>query len=233
MKSKLLYFLMSLLVVGSFWSCDDDSTEGMTRITYYAQMTLNGDDVVYVNLGDSYNEEGCVALINGQDVSENIEISSNVNTSKVGIYTVTYTVLNEDGFPANAQRQVYVIDPTSIATLYWGESMYGAKHYYNAPIYITDNGDGTYHVDDLMGGFQFYGLNPGFEPAYDFHAEADFKINDDNTVTQVGETGNWYFAASAGVALKDGTFDPATRTFNFSVSYGSGTLTVILVAISK
>ena len=62
-----------------FWSCDDDSTEGMTRITYYAQMTLNGDDVVYVNLGDSYNEEGCVALINGQDVSENIEISSNVN----------------------------------------------------------------------------------------------------------------------------------------------------------
>ena len=84
-----------------------------------------------------------------------------------------------------------------------------------------------------MGGFQFYGLNPGFEPTYDFHAEADFKINDDNTVTQVGETGNWYFAASAGVALKDGTFDPATRTFNFSVSYGSGTLTVILVAISK
>ena len=53
MKSKLLYFLMSLLVVGSFWSCDDDSTEGMTRITYYAQMTLNGEGVVYVNLGDS------------------------------------------------------------------------------------------------------------------------------------------------------------------------------------
>lgn len=233
MKKKLAYmmvFALALLVS----SCDDESTAGMTRITYYPTVELLGSPAVVLNIGETYADEGCYAELNGEDVSSEVVVASGVNNSKVGIYSIRYSAYNEDGFSASASRTVYVVDPSSVATLYFGESQTATRHYYNAPIYITDNGDGTYQVDDLIGGFQFNGLNPGFEPAYDFHAEADIRIEADNTVTQVGETGSWYFGDSGTVVkLASGTFDPATRTFVLNVDYGGTPLTVTLRAITK
>lgn len=234
MKSKLLYlivFSFALLASG----CDDESTAGMTRITYYPTIEIQGSTSVVLNLGESYTEEGCYAELNGEDVSDQIIIKSGVNPSKIGIYSILYMAYNEDGFSVSASRTVYVVDPTSIATLYFGESQTATRHYYDAPIYITDNGDGTYQVDDIIGGLQFHGINPGFEPAYDLHAEANIRIADDNTVSQVGETGSWYFGDRGMVVkLVSGTFDPATRTFVLNVDYDGGTpLTVTLRAITK
>ena len=111
--------------------------------------------------------------------------------------------------------------------------MTSTRHYYDALIYITDNGDGTYHLDDLMGGFQFNGLNPGFEPTYDFHAEVDIRVNDDNSVELASEVGSWYFSGSVALGLTSGSYDPATRTFTLNVDYGGTPMTVILSAISK
>ena len=113
--------------------------------------------------------------------------------------------------------------------------MAGTKHYYDALIYITDNGDGTYHLDDLMGGFQFNGLNPGFEPTYDFHAEVDFQINADNSISLTSEVGSWYFGDTGDVVLglNGGSYDPATKTFTLDVDYGGTQMTVILRAITK
>ena len=138
--------------------------------------------------------------------------------------------MNEIGL----SRKIYVVDPTSIATLYLGESQTATRHFYDAPIYITDNGDGTYQVDDLIGGLQFHGINPGFEPTYDFHAEADIRIAADNTVTQVGKTGSWYFGDRGTVVkLVDGTYNPTTKIFVLNVDYGGSPLTVTLRAITK
>lgn len=233
MKSKLLYlmvFSFVLLVSG----CDDESTAGMTRITYYPTIELLGSTSVVLNLGESYADEGCYAELNGEDVSADVVVTSGVNANKVGIYSIVYASYNEDGFSATASRTVYVVDPSSVATLYFGESQTATRHFYDAPIYITDNGDGTYLVDDIIGGFQFNGLNPGFEPGYDFHAEAVIKIAADNTVSQVGETGSWYFGDRGTVVkLTDGTFDPATRTFVLNVDYGGTPMVVTLRAITK
>lgn len=233
MKSKLLYLMVfSLALLAS--GCDDESTAGMTRITYYPTIEIQGNTSVVLNLGESYTEEGCYAELNGEDVSDQIVIKSGVNSGKVGIYSISYIAYNEDGFSASASRTVYVVDPTSIATLYFGESQTATRHYYDAPIYITDNGDGTYQVDDIIGGLQFHGINPGFEPAYDFHAEANIRIANDNTVSQVGETGSWYFGDRGTVVkLISGTFDPATRTFVLNVDYGGTPLTVTLRSITK
>lgn len=232
MKNKLLYlmvFALALLVS----SCDDESTAGMTRITYYPTIEVLGNPSVVLNIGESYVEEGCYAELNGEDVSDKVVISSNIKSDKVGIYSISYAAFNEDGFSASASRTVYVVNPTSIATLYYGESQTATRHYYDAPIFITDNGDGTYQVDDLIGGFQFHGLNPGFEPTYDFHAEANIKIAADNTVSMVGEVGSWYFAGSVALKLTSGTYDPATKTFVLNVDYGGTPLTVTLRAITK
>lgn len=233
MKSKLLY-LMVLFFALSVSSCDDESTAGMTRITYYPTIELLGSTSVVLNLGESYADEGCYAELNGEDVSDQVIVQSGVNSSKVGIYSISYIAYNEDGFSATASRTVYVVDPSSVATLYFGESQTDTRHYYDAPIYVTDNGDETYLVDDILGGFQFHGLNPGFEPTYDFHAEAVIKINDDNTVSQIGDVGSWYFGDwGTVVKLENGTFDSTTRTFELNLDYGGTPMTVTLRAITK
>lgn len=233
MKKILAYLLVPVLAV-ALWSCDK-STEGLTRITYYPTLEILGEQSVIVNVGETYTDEGCYAELNGEDVSSEVQTSSNVDYNKVGVYSISYIIYNADGFSTTASRIVYVVDPDNIATLYWGESMAGTRHYYDALIYITDNGDGTYHLDDLMGGFQFAGLNPGFEPTYDFHAEVDFALNADNTVTLTSEVGSWYFGDSGDVVLglTSGSYDPATRTFTLNVDYGGTPMTVILRAISK
>ena len=231
---KILVYLLTFVLVMTLWSCDK-STEGLTRITYYPTLEILGDPVVTVNVVETYTDEGCYAELNGEDVSSEVIASSNVDYSTPGAYSISYIVYNADGFSVTASRTVYVVDPNNIATLYLGESMAGTKHYYDALIYITDNGDGTYHLDDLMGGFQFNGLNPGFEPTYDFHAEVDFQVNDDNSVSLVGEIGSWYFGDTGDVVLglTNGTYNPSTRTFTLDVDYGGTPMTVILRAMTK
>lgn len=72
---------------------------------------LNGDEDTYVLVGEDYLEAGAHAtepvdgLLNSQ-----IEISGEVDTSKPGDYTVTYTVDDSQGHTATAERRVHVVD---------------------------------------------------------------------------------------------------------------------------
>ena len=117
-------------------SCDKD-TEGLSRITTYAVLEMNGESFMKVNVGGSFNDPGCVATMGGEDVTDQIQVNSNVDTSKPGFYNVNYVVYNDDGFPASASRTVMVVDPNNFAGVYLGESEFGSRHYYNAPINIT------------------------------------------------------------------------------------------------
>ncbi len=215
-------------------SCSED-TAGVTGITYYPTLDVLGDASVVLYVGDTYVEQGCTAQLDGEDVSGQVIIdTSALNTNAIGIYNVSYIIYNADGFSTTATRTVYVADATAIANLYFGEVASPTKHYYDSPIYITDNGDGTYQIDDIIGGYQFNGVNAGFEPAYDLHAEGNIRINADGTVEQVGETGSWYFGDNGLVAnITSGTFDADTRTFSLIVNYDGTELNVTLRPITK
>lgn len=196
-------------------SCDKD-TEGLSRVTTYAVLEMNGESFVKVNVGGNFNDPGCVATMGGEDVSDKIEVSSNVDTSKPGFYNVNYVVYNDDGFPASASRTVMVVDPNHFEGVYLGESQYGSRHYYNAPINITKRADGTYLIDDIAGGFYCYGRYPGYEPTYDFHLEAILQLNADNTIEVLAQ-GNWYW----GDPMEDvqASYDPATGTVKFVMDF--------------
>lgn len=190
-------------------SCSDDETEGKSRITTYAVLELNGSAYETVQMGTAYNDPGCVATLGTEDVSSQIVTSGTVNTNQLGYYTLSYKVVNSDGFAATASRTVAVVDKNNFASTYFAESQYGSRHYYNAPIEIEDNGDGTYTIEDLAGGFYCYGRYPGYEPTYDFHLESIIKLNADNTIEIVECNGdNWYWGES--MTLTSGTYDPAT-----------------------
>lgn len=217
MKKNIIYAMLLALGVITLASCDKD-TEGLSRITTYAVLEMNGESFVKVNVGGSFNDPGCVATMGGEDVSDQIQVNSNLDTSKPGFYNVSYVVYNEDGFPASASRTVMVVDPNNFASSYLGESEFGARHYYNAPINITKRADGTYLIDDLAGGFYCYGRYPGYEPTYDFHLEAILQLNADNTIEALAQ-GSWYWGDP--MEAVSGSYDPATGTIKLVMDFGA------------
>lgn len=225
---KNIFFAMMLAMVGfALTSCGDKESEGKSRFTYYAVLTMNGDDFVKVNVGEAFNDEGCKADMNGEDVTSKIQVSSNVDTSKPGWYKVNYVVYNDDNFPASASRDVMVVDPNNFASTYFGESQYGSRHYYDAPLNITSRGDGTYLIDDIAGGFYCYGRYPGYEPTYDFHLESVIKLNDDNTIELVNQNpGAWYWGQA--ITITSGTYDPATGTITLVLDFDGTPMYVTL-----
>ena len=147
MKKNILFATM-LAMAAPFvlTSCSDDESEGKSRITYYAILDMNGDANMSTPLGQAFNDPGCVATMAGEDVSDQIVTTGSVNTNALGFYTINYKVVNPDGFSASASRTVAVVDKNNFASTYWGESQYGARHYFNAPISITSQGGNTLNL---------------------------------------------------------------------------------------
>ncbi|MEG1495116.1 MAG: DUF5011 domain-containing protein, partial [Bacilli bacterium] len=89
-------------------------------------ITLVGTDLVTVKAFSTYTDAGATAndIIDG-DLTSKITVVSNVNTSNVGTYTVTYTVVDLAGNPATLTRTIVVEKamptytvPTNLTTVY-------------------------------------------------------------------------------------------------------------------
>ena len=229
---KIFYILMAALTLVAV-SCEK-TTEGLTGITYYPVITLNGDtEIIYV--GEDYVEPGYQAVMNGEDISEQVVVSDNINNAAPGIYSVTYTAVNELGFSASASRTVYVVAENDIANLYYGEMWTPSGAYLSGGVHeIVDNGDGTYTMDDIMGGYYCWYTYPGYDAmGYDFFAEFSFSVDADGVMTQVGNVGNWYFASQVELYLIAGEYDAETGVVSFQSSYNGSTLQVVLTPITK
>ena len=225
MKKIILFAMMLTLVAPVLTSCSDDESADKSRITYYAVLEMNGDAYVTTPVGSTFNDPGCKATVGGEDVSDQILVTGSVNTSKVGFYKLGYTVVNADGFPASASRTVAVVDPNNFASAYFGESQYGSRHYYNAPIAIKDNGDGTYTIEDILGGFYCYGRYPNYLGKLDFFLDAVIKLNADNSIELVSY-GGWYWGDDVPDFL-NGSYDPTTGTVSLNMDFDAP-FTVVL-----
>ena len=225
MKKNILYAMMLAVSVLGLSSCSDDTSADKSRITYYAVLEMNGDAYMTTPVGSTFTDPGCVATMAGEDVSDQIVVTGSVNTSKVGFYTLDYTVVNADGFPASASRTVAVVDKNNFASAYFGESQYGSRHYYNAPVSIFDNGDGTYTIEDILGGFYAYGRYPSYLGVLDFFLDAVIKLNADNSIDLVSY-GDWYWGSDVPDFL-NGSYDPATGTVSLNMDFGAP-FTVVL-----
>ena len=74
-------------------------------------ITLKGNSTVNVRLGDKYVDAGATALDNiDGNITSKIITKSNVNTLKVGTYTVSYTVSDKAGNVDTRTRTVKVFD---------------------------------------------------------------------------------------------------------------------------
>lgn len=111
MKNKFL-ILKSLLLVSilSQFSCEKPE-ENVSRITYYPIISLKGQQWNTVDLNGSFTDPGVTAKEGDQTI--NVETGGDVvNTQKAGVYVITYTAVNKDGYSATEYRYVGVIDPS-------------------------------------------------------------------------------------------------------------------------
>ena len=79
---------------------------GSSKITTYATFTVNGDTYMFVPTGGTYTEPGVTAKEGDADLQ--VTTTGTVNTNAPGVYTLTYSAVNKDGFPASVRRTVVV-----------------------------------------------------------------------------------------------------------------------------
>ena len=103
-------------------------------------ITISGANSVDVDLGTTYNDAGASATdANDGDLTSSITVSSNVDTSTVGTYTVTYTVSDAAGNQATETRTVNVVDNNNPTT-----------HYINIQGYAFSPSSITINVGDTI-----------------------------------------------------------------------------------
>lgn len=221
MKKNFLYSMILMLATMFVTSCENDSTEGLTFITYYPTLTLEGESFITAPKGSPYQDPGYSATLQGEDVTDQVEVTSNVNTNQSGLYSVTYSITNEDGFAKTASRQVLVVDPNDpIENLYTTTAdsyrMSGAtKTVYGKSfkLYILANGDGTYTINDMLGGY--YDQRAGYGSAYAMVGV--FTVAEDGTITALsGDVAGWGDSMDY---VEDGKYDAATGTISWKVGY--------------
>jgi len=76
----------------------------------YPTITLKGNSIVDVLLGEEYIEEGFIAKDNiDGDITDKVEVSSNINYKKIGSYQITYTVKDSYDNITTIKRTVNVV----------------------------------------------------------------------------------------------------------------------------
>ncbi|MDE6422751.1 MAG: DUF5012 domain-containing protein [Muribaculaceae bacterium] len=215
---------ISALTVGVtlalFASCSKD-TEGLTGITYYPVLELQGPVYDTAVAGTPFQDPGCTASLNGEDYSSNIVVTTKMDLSnpKPGYYSVVYSATNSDGFSASVTRYVLVSENTDPISGYYttnGDSFrdYNGQVFYGGyPEVVYANGDGTYHISDLLAGW--YEYRAGYGSAYALGGE--IKVDDDGTITLISSfLSGWGDSANG---LTDGVFDAEAGTIKYVVSY--------------
>lgn len=202
-------------------SCDKES-EGLTSITYFPIITLEGDTYLIVDKGSQFVDPGFTAELNGEDVTSQVKVVSNVDTNKSGVYSISYSVNNADGFAATASRTVVVLNTAdAIEGFYMTtldshrinssgvETAYGKSF----EILVIGNGDGTYFVDDILGGY--YCQRAGYGSNYALGG--NIAVDADGNVTVIDS-----YLPGWGDSLDDmvdGKYDAATGTFSWDAQY--------------
>lgn len=224
---------MLAVVALSFASCEKE-TEGVTRITIYPVLELDGESTLILEKGSTFEDPGYTATLDGEDVTEDVVVVSNVDMNKSGIYTVAYSITNVNGFSSTASRKVIVLDSSDEVEGFYTVTADSYRIYYTFKedkktvdketttpfgatfeILVINQGDGSYFVSDLMGGW--YCQRAGYGEKYAL--EGTISINDDKSLTHLES-----YIAGWGNSADDltGTYDAAKHTFTYVLYYGKG-----------
>ena len=121
------------------------------------QINLNGNSIISIEVGTTYNELGATATDNYDDdttITSNISISGSVNTATLGSYTVSYDVTDASGNSAPTLiRTINVVDTTIPVLTLLGTSPVSIElngTYSDAGAAASDNYDDDVSITTLI-----------------------------------------------------------------------------------
>lgn len=222
---KIINILLATVAAFTAFSCGDKASLGLTEITYFAQIEVLGDADIVVQKGSQYVDAGCKATMKGEDVTSQVKVSSNVNTAVSGVYSVQYSVVNEDGFEKVASRKVTVLDLNdAVEGFYTAQKIsVNGSNKYEGPhqVLVIGLGGGKYSVSDLLGGW--YDQGRGYGGSYAMTGTISISGTEVSLVSS--------FIAGWGDGLDPGfvgTFDPDTKTLSWNTSYADMPCIIVL-----
>lgn len=242
------YFSILMLAAGviGFSACESDETEGLTYVENYPVITLEGEDVISLALGDVY-EDGYSCTFEGADYTSNVEVfitdmlgeeAEAIDTSSPNIYTITYAAVSPKGYAWSKSRTIYVFDPdneTNISGVYVSDydkcNYGGAGNWKTYNEMIADRGfagnvakikvemvvPGIYNISDFFGGW--YSYVRGYAESYkdSYDMKGIFLLDSDNTMSLVSsKVAGWGDGLDY---IEDGQYDPTTATLYWEFSY--------------
>ncbi len=163
MKLRNLFFLAALAGLAS---CSKDNfnypagTVGISKIVYFPSIAIKGSKIIAVQQGAAYTDAGATAILNGAAAQYTVSPTISSSTAP-GIYTVTYTAANPQGFTATDFRIVVVV-----STTVWNDATANANDF-SGTYARTSNGvtstwtkiaPGTYQVENPGGATSGAGL---------------------------------------------------------------------------
>lgn len=117
-------------------------------------ISLFGETRIYVKLGTAYTEPGFSATDNiDGDLTSKVVISGGVDTSKIGRYSLTYTVVDSSGNSANVSRSVLV---------YGQQAQSNVVNPGDKVVYLTFDDGPSVHTARLLDILDKYGVKATF-----------------------------------------------------------------------
>ncbi|MFI0428178.1 immunoglobulin-like domain-containing protein [Mariniflexile sp. HMF6888] len=172
-------------------SCDTETTGNVSSVTNYPVFEYN--DFAVIEKGSTFSG-GATATEGGADLP--VTVTSNLDVDNPGVYDVTYSAVNSDGFTANVNQTVVVYDPSIIAS-----DVTGCYHDTGRPerVGCITLVEGTTNIF-LASDFGFGGTFPVYF------------MMDGDTILEIPQT---YAFGQSSVAL---TYDPVDGIFTTDIS---------------
>lgn len=184
---KLSFYIFLFLIPLLLVSCtSDNDSEGLSEVTNYA--TFDFVPEVVVPLGGSYTPEA-TATEAGSDLE--VTITGSIDFDEVGVYDITYSAINTDGFPASVVQKVVVHDPDIVGTDVSGNIRDTNRNERTGVISLVDGTTSIFFASD-------FGLSGTF-PVY-------FQMDGD-VISEIPQN------YSSGVTSVDLTYDPVAGLF--------------------
>lgn len=233
------YHIITVLFLGLlfFTGCHEITTDNIAKVTYYVTFELTGENTLALPVGTPYVEPGAKAFENGEDVTGKMKIAGQVNSNEVGFNYITYSAVNQDGFPNSVTRTVIMYDPT-VETDISGEysidltyshrlqfsnnavikyadmsGLYGAGDFSKYVVIIEQVVPGIFSVSDFFGGYYVEGR--AYTSVYAMRGY--ISLNPDNSLT-VLESHNDGWGDSLD-NLANASYDPATGSIQWGAEY--------------
>ncbi|CAH8291875.1 uncharacterized protein DUF5011 [Mariniflexile fucanivorans] len=149
MKKTFKYIsrLSLMLIVFLMVSCTEENPI-RSEITFYPDFEISGDQYMAIELGTTFTDPGVTASSGGAVLP--LTTTGFVDTSKIGVYKLTYAATNADGFDGTTFRFVAVVDDLAAVRANDLSGSYtrntNAAHKMN----VTKIADGFYNADDVL-----------------------------------------------------------------------------------